>query len=239
VNTAKSIVDFLPEELFNRVKNQILAKGMGPDGNHFYHTVAGRWLTEIHFDEATEIEILDIAKKIFGKDNLRRAGFHTARYQMQGGIKPQLWKHWDQSACQYSLDLCIEKTVDWKLVVEEEEFDEQPNTCVIFSGNDMLHWRTPYPSTSENDYVTLLFMQFAEPEHWFFTEGGSEGFNRHGHEADFKFRARMGYWSQPDYSDGRPICKCCDYRPVLNFEERYQNEKDIWEAWAKAKYGNN
>lgn len=239
MNTAKSIVDFLPEELFNKVKNQILAKGMGPEGNHFYHTVAGRWLTEIHFDEETEKQILDIAKKVFGKDNLQRAGFHTARYQMQNGIKPQLWKHWDQSACQYSLDLCIEKTVDWKLVVEEEEFEEQPNTCVIFSGNDMLHWRTPYPSTSEDDYVTLLFMQFAEPSHWFFTEGGSEGFNNHGHEADFKFRARMGYWSQPDYSDGRPVCPCCDYRPVLNFEERYQNEKAMWEAWAKAKYGNN
>lgn len=229
ITSPVAIKNFLPPHMFGNVKKQILDKNMGPDGNHFYHTVAGRWLTEIHFDEETEKEILDIARKTFNNPNLKRAGFHTARYQMQNGIKPQLWKHWDQSACQYSLDICIEKTVDWKLVVEDQEFEEEPNSCVLFSGNDMLHWRTPYPSDNEDDYVTLLFMQFAEPDHWFFTEGGKAGFDKHGHEADFRFRARMGYWSQPDYSDGRPICPCCDYRGVLEFEERYQKEKHLWE----------
>jgi hypothetical protein len=224
-----SITNFFPPHLFGSIKKQILEKNMGPNGPHFYHTVAGRWLTEIHFDEETERQILDIAKKTFNNENLKRAGFHTARYQMQNGIKPQLWKHWDQSACQYSLDVCIEKTIDWKLVVEDKEFEEEPNSCVLFSGNDMLHWRTPYPSDNEDDYVTLLFMQFAEPDHWFFTEGSKAGFDKHGHEADFKFRARMGYWSQPDYSDGRPICPCCDYRRVLEFEDRYQQEKHLWE----------
>ena len=72
-------------------------------------------------------------------------------------------------------------------------------------------------------------MQFAKPDHWFFVEGPKNGFNNHGHEADFKFRARMGYWSQPDYSDGRPICSCCDYRGVLNFEKVYQEQKHLWE----------
>lgn len=225
---AESIVNFLPAPLFEKVKDQILAKNMGPQGDLFYHTVAGRWITDIYFDPETEKEILEIAHKTFNDYSLKRAGFHTARYQIHNGIVPQLWKHWDQSACQYSLDLCIEKTLDWQLVVEDQEFEEQPNTCVVFSGNDMLHWRTPYPSNDENDYVTLLFMQFAKPDHWFFTDGSGEGFNKHGHEADFKFRARMGYWSQPDYSNGRPICKCCDYRPVLNFEERYKAEESYW-----------
>jgi hypothetical protein len=156
-----SINNFLPESLFKKVKNQIINKNMGPNGEHFYHTVAGRWLTEIHFDQETEEEILKIAKKTFNNPNLKRAGFHTARYQMQDGIKPQLWKHWDQSACKYSFDLFIEKTIDWTLVVEDKEFQEQPNSCVIFSGNDMLHWRTEYPSDNEEDYVLLLFMQFA------------------------------------------------------------------------------
>lgn len=234
---AQSIINFLPESIFNRIKVAINEKNMGPDGPHFYHTVPGRWLTDIVFEKDIEEEILNAAKKIFNSQTIKRAGFHTAKYQMQNGIKPQLWKHWDQSACQYSLDLCIEKTVDWSIVVEGKEFQEQPNSCVVFSGNNMMHWRTPYPSNSENDYVTLLFMQFAEPDHWFFTEGAKAGFDNHGHEADFRFRARMGYWSQPDYSDERPICKCCDYRPVLNFEAKYQKEKDIWEKprWNKHK----
>ena len=232
------IKNFFSEELFKKVKNKVVSKNMGPNGSYFYHTVAGRWLTEIHFEEEVELEILEIAKKTFNNPNLKRAGFHTARYQIQNGIKPQLWKHWDQSACKYSLDLCIEKTIDWTLVVENKEFQEQPNSCVIFSGNDMLHWRTEYPSNSEEDYVLLLFMQFAEPDHWFFTEGGKDGFDKHGHEADFKFRARMGYWSQPDYSDGREICKCCDYRPVLGFEERYKAEESYWLDLVK-NYNNN
>jgi hypothetical protein len=224
-NTPKSIQNFLHPELFEKIKTAVLEKNMGPEGEHFYHTVAGRWLTEIHFDEETEAEILRLAKDTFQDETILRAGFHTARYQMRDGFKPQLWKHYDQSACQFSLDICIEKTVDWQLVVDDVVFDESPNSCVVFYGNDNMHWRTPYPSDNEDDYVTLLFMQFAKPDHWFFTEG-AEGFNTHGHKADYKFREKMGYWSQPDYSDGRPICACCDYRNVLNFEADYLNKKN-------------
>ena len=229
VNT-KSISNFFPEELFLKIKEQVLSKNMGPGGDHFYHTVAGRWLTEISFDAETEKEILEIAKKTFGDEDIKRAGFHTARYQKQNGIKPQLWKHYDQSACQYSLDICIDKNVDWQIAVDDVYYDEEPNSCVVFSGNEQMHWRPEYPTEDEDKYVTLLFMQFAKPDHWFFVEGSKDGFDRHGHEADFKFRAKMGYWSTPDYSDGRPVCKCCDYRNVPNFEERYQLEKSSWET---------
>jgi hypothetical protein len=227
---ARSIVDFFPQELFEKVKAQVLSLNMGPGGPHFYHPVAGRWLTEINFDDETESEILEIAKKTFGVDTIKRAGFHTARYQKQNGIKPQLWKHVDQSACQYSLDICIEKTVDWQLVADEKTFDEAPNQCIVFCGNDHMHYRPEYPTEDEDKYVTLLFMQFAEPDHWFFSENRSEGFAENSWKNDFKFRAKYGYWAMPDYSNNRPICKCCDYRHVANFEEKYQNEKEYWDS---------
>lgn len=219
------ITDFFSSDLFETVKSQVLAKGMGPGSSHPYHTVAGRWIAEIHFDEATEERILNIARDIFQDEEIKRAGFHAARYQIQNGIKPQLWKHYDQSACQYSLDVCIEKTVDWQLVVDDIVFEESPNSCVVFSGNDNMHWRTPYPSNSEDDYVTLLFMQFAKPDHWFFVDGGKAGFDKYGHLADYKYREKTGEWAQPDYSDGRPICPCCDYRIVPTFETRYLEAK--------------
>jgi len=217
----QSIKNFLPEDVFNTVKNAVLDKKMGPGGDHFYHTVAGRWLTEIWFDQDTENAILEIAKKVFNDDSIKRAGFHTARYQKQNGIKPQLWKHYDQSACQYSLDLCIDTNIDWTIFIDGQEFDEEPNSCVVFSGNDHMHWRPEYPTEDENGYVTLLFMQFARPDHWFFTEGVQQGFDKNSMKSDIKFRKEMGYWSQPDYSNGRPICPCCDYRGVLNYEEQF------------------
>jgi hypothetical protein len=217
----RSISDFFPDELFESIKTEILTKNLGPSGDHFYHPVAGRWLTEIRFDQEVEKKILELAQDVFQDKDIQRAGFHTARYQMQNAIKPQLWKHYDQSACQYSLDVCIEKTVDWQLVVDDIAFDESPNSCVVFSGNDNMHWRTPYPSGNEDDYVTLLFMQFAKPDHWFFVEGGKVGFDKYGHLADYKYREKTGEWAQPDYSDGRPICACCDYRIVPTFEDAY------------------
>lgn len=229
--SAKSIVNFLPAELFEKVKNQVLAKNLGPGGQYFYHTVAGRWITDMNFDRETELEILKLAKEVFEEPNLRRASFHIARYQIQNGIKPQLWKHYDQSACQYSLDMCIEKTLDWQLVVDDVIFEESPNSCVVFSGNDNMHWRTPYPSDNENDYVLLLFMQFAKPDHWYFTEGSKQGFEKYGHLGDYKYREVTGKWSQPDYSGGRPICSCCDYRPVLKFESAYQQAKARGESF--------
>ena len=217
---AYALQDFFPAPLFDKIKAAIKQLNLGPEGPHKYHPVAGRWIEAISFEPEVEEEILEIARKVFNEPDLKRAGFHTGRYQMQNGIKPQLWKHYDQSACQYSLDVCIEKTIDWELVVEEQVFLEQPNSCVVFHGNDQMHWRTEYPSTDENDYVHLLFMQFAKPDHWYFTD--PQGFDKYGHIADFRFRERTGYWAQPDYSDGRPICSCCDYRPVLGFEDRYQ-----------------
>jgi hypothetical protein len=190
-----------------------------------WHPVAGRWMIPISFDEETEAKILQLARETFGDQTLLRGGFNIGRYQMQDGITPQLWKHFDQSACQFSLDICLDKTIDWQLVVEDVEFNEQPNDCVVFCGNYNMHWRTPYPTgATEDDYVTLMFMQFAKPDHWLFTEG-AHGFDNHGHEGDYIFRERMGYWSTPDYSDGRPICSCCDYRNIMNAEEDYQKLK--------------
>ena len=101
------IEQFLPENLFNKVKEKILSLNLGPQGSHFYHTVAGRWLEAINFDQDTEMQILELARKTFNDNTIIRAGFHTGRYQIQNGIIPQLWKHYDQSACQYSLDICI------------------------------------------------------------------------------------------------------------------------------------
>lgn len=223
----RSVKNFLPAELFEKVKKQLLEMNLGPDGPHFYHTVAGRWLEEVRFDEETEAEILEIAKKTFGSDTIRRAGFHTGRYQKQNGIKPQLWKHYDQSACQYSLDICIDKNIDWQLAVDDVYYDEQPNDCIVFCGNHQMHWRPEFPSEDEDKFVHLLFMQFAEPDHWAFTP---QGHAENSWKSDFRFRAKMGYWSMPDYSNNRPICKCCDYRHVANFEEKYQAEKEFWEA---------
>lgn len=216
----KSIENFFPDPLFKKIKAAVLAKNMGPGTDLFYHTVAGRWLTEIWFDPETEAEILQIARDTFGDESILRAGFHTARYQKQNGIIPQLWKHYDQSACQFSLDLCIDTNMDWQICVDGKKFEEKSNSCVVFSGNDHMHWRPPFPTQDEDKYVTLLFMQFGKPDHWFFTD--KDGFSKYGSYSDFKFREKMGYWSQPDYSDGRPICSCCDYRNVLQFEGRYQ-----------------
>ena len=39
---ARSIVDFFPPELFEKIKAKVLSLDMGPDGPHMYHTVAGR-----------------------------------------------------------------------------------------------------------------------------------------------------------------------------------------------------
>lgn len=223
----RSIKNFLPPELFEKVKKQLLAMNLGPEGPHKYHPVAGRWLEEVRFDEETEAEILEIAKKTFGSETLRRSGFHTGRYQKQNGIVPQLWKHYDQSACFYSLDICIDKNVDWELVVDDVVYEEEPNSCVVFCGNYQMHWRPEYPTEDEDKFVHLLFMQFAEPDHWAFQPNG---FTENSWKSDFRFRAKMGYWSMPDYSNDRPICECCDYRHVINFEGQYQKEKDFWEA---------
>ena len=67
----------------------------------------------------------------------------------------------------YTLDVCLYQNVQWPLVVEDREFTLQENEALAFYGEEQEHWRPDFPVPTWNR-VGMLFLHFAEPDHWFF-----------------------------------------------------------------------
>lgn len=163
-------------EMLETIKN-LLNKNAdwGPesDSNHGgpqYHTITGRWTIEIDLPDTIWEHLRGLASDSWGRTDLRLKNIWFARYQKHKGATPYLWEHMDQPGTQYTMDICIESPgIDsWGLIIDDESFDEAPNTGVFFMGQQQTHSRPPYPTDDQNAYVVLMFALFVGPEHWMY-----------------------------------------------------------------------
>lgn len=107
--------------------------------------------------------------------------------------------HMDSPSAKYTLDLCIDQSVEWPINFSEiiqwpdESFDAsgdwrvriksdhrfppytfKPNEAIVFSGSSQWHYRDPIPSSSNNDFCSLIFFhlipkntrEIIEPHNW-------------------------------------------------------------------------
>lgn len=88
------------------------------------------------------------------------------------GPDAKLWKHKDDNACTYTIDMCVYQKHSWDLYVEGKSYTLNPNQALAYYGNDQEHWREAFPEP-ETNHVAMIFFHFAEPDHWFFTKGPS------------------------------------------------------------------
>ena len=109
------------------------------------------------------------AKKIFGSETLLPTYTLFAHYEGQNP-PPSLYRHKDNNACTYTLDMCVYQKDPWDLWVDDKNYTLYPNQALGYYGNDQLHWREEFPNP-ETNYVAMIFFHFAEPEHWYFTKG--------------------------------------------------------------------
>ena len=110
-----------------------------------------------------------IARKIFNSNSLIPTYCLFAHYE---GLSANLHKHKDDNACMYTIDMCLYQKHPWDLYVEGTPYTLYPNQALAYYGNDQEHWRGEFPEPRTN-YVAMIFFHFAEPDHWYFTEGPS------------------------------------------------------------------
>jgi hypothetical protein len=223
VKPAFSVDNVFPEEMFQRIKNKIKQIPWGPNSEYFYHTSMGRWESPISFDQDIEEYALNKARELFGNPNLQQTYFYTVRYQKQNGNIPHLHKHMDQNGCEQTIDICIEKEgVEWGIEVDEVVFPEKENSAVFFYGQQQVHSRPTYPEdASEDAYLTVLFLHYVRPEHWWiqsYNEGGidkvREVMGKYSLDGDVRFFEHAGYISQPQLPEGQERCECHNYLGV-------------------------
>lgn len=109
------------------------------------------------------------ARKVFGSDTLVPSYTLFSHYEGQDPV-PSLYKHKDDNACTYTLDMCVYQKEPWDLWVEDKAYTLHKNEALAYYGNDQWHWREAFPNPETNE-VAMIFFHFVEPDHWYITKG--------------------------------------------------------------------
>ena len=217
------IDDFFPLEMFERVKKAVADTKMGTDEGGQFHTMLARWEAPIQFDADIEEHCVNKAREIFGDDTLLKAYFFAVRYQRKDGCVPHLWEHTDQNGTQTTIDITIENTADWDIVVEGQRFKQKPNNAIIFAGQQHIHSRPPYPTYRKDVWTTVLFLHFTQPDHWI--QKQRDGIHRYGEDGDVRFFNRNRFIAMPDAPFHQPTCECHDYSYALSLYDKIVGEQ--------------
>lgn len=232
------INNFFTESIFSSVKKMIDETGMGTEKGT-YHPMMGRWATGIKVSNEIEEYALGIVRKIFNNDAIVPAYHYAVSYQIKDDCIPNLWEHLDQNGSQISINIAIENTANWPLIVEGNEFFQNSNDAVIFCGQQHAHGRPPYPSNDENLKTTQLFMHYSTPDHWI-QDKKSGGVGKYGIDGDVRFFNKNRYFALPDPPVNQPIGEL-DYSGVLRYYSdvvghAFETETEISEIKIQSKH---
>ena len=115
--------------------------------------------------------LTDLAREHFESPTLMPSWCLLSTYE---GKNAKLWKHKDDNACTYHIDLCVFQKSPWDLWVEVSgesiPYTLEENDALFMYGNDQLHWRESF-SNPQTNLVCNAFFFFCEPDHWYFTKG--------------------------------------------------------------------
>jgi hypothetical protein len=156
------------EEDFEIIKNYLFNKPK--EKSQFDPGFERYCFTDPIIDKYSE-KLIPIARKLFESDNLLPTYSLFAHYE---GNNPSLYRHKDDNACTYTIDMCVYQTEPWALGINHDGIDReyilQENEALVYYGNDQEHWRGQFPNP-ETNHVAMIFFHFAEPDHWWFTKG--------------------------------------------------------------------
>jgi hypothetical protein len=136
-----------------------------------YDSGLGRHLVKSPVIDEYAEKLIPLAKKIFNNENIKVSYSLFAHYQGPGA---NLFRHLDDNACTYTIDLCLYQTEPWAIGIahdgKDKEYILQENEAVLYYGNDQEHWRPKFPNPN-SQHVAMIFFHFVESDHWYYTKG--------------------------------------------------------------------
>ena len=148
---------------YNSLKQYLLNKDI--KSLNYDETFSRYGLNDNVINEYAE-KLVPLARQIFNSDTLVHSYSLFSHYEGNSS----LYKHKDDNACTYTLDMCVYQNAPWGLWVDDQEYILNENESLAYYGNDQYHWRDPIPDT-QNQHVAMIFFHFVEPGHWWLTKG--------------------------------------------------------------------
>lgn len=160
------IENIFSQNLFEDIKKEILLK-INSNCIKYDKENYGRFYMFLNFEKDIELKII---KEVEKKTNLKSLNIifsQIVKYQIVDEVIPGIKPHKDNNPCEFILDITIDTTMtNWGLNVNEDFFPDINNNAVFLVGNEEIHSRPDYPSSNKEDYVILLFINFARKDHW-------------------------------------------------------------------------
>ena len=100
--------------------------------------------------------------KIIGEEMVLKE-YSFARYSRKFGYEPKLFPHYDthdKDGQRITVDIQLNSTFPWAVIVEGMYYYFNNNDALIFSGTQQIHWRENKTLT-DDDCVDMLFAHFA------------------------------------------------------------------------------
>jgi len=104
-----------------------------------------------------------------------KCSFIFNRYTWKTGFAPTLKPHFDivENFGLITLTIILSTSLKWNIIVEDEEFEIEPNQALLFAGTHQIHWR-PKIEFAPEDHYDFLLCQFAndpplildDEKHW-------------------------------------------------------------------------
>jgi len=152
------------DEDFKKLKDYLYNKEKTPNS---YDKGFGRYAFSDSIVDEYAQKITPFAREVFNSDALIPSYSLFAHYE---GEEANLWKHVDDNACTYTIDMCVYQSDPWDLWVEGKPYSLEENQALAYYGNDQMHWREDFPK-KDSQHVAMIFFHFVEPDHWYFTKG--------------------------------------------------------------------
>ena len=149
-------INLFDDIVFSKIQEFVLDHIKHSD-NLKYAGSYGRYWNLIKFPKEIEDLLVSTAQFEFNKD-LDILYTQCVKYQIKDGVAPALVAHKDNLFCTHTMNLIIDTTIDWPLIVQDVEFPSMPNSAVFLKGDTESHWRPEYPSKDENDYLIAEFI---------------------------------------------------------------------------------
>ena len=149
------------DEDFKKLKDYLYNKEKSPNS---YDKGFGRYAFSDSIVDEYAQKITPFAREVFNSDALIPSYSLFAHYE---GEEANLWKHVDDNACTYSIDICVFQKTGWDVWVEvngeNRSYMLKENEGLFMYGNDQLHWREDFPEP-ESNLICNAFFFFCEPD---------------------------------------------------------------------------
>lgn len=163
--------NFFNVEKFEKIKNFVFSHTDNLDSLQYSDSFKRYYKIVSLPDEIKNMLLFDARKEI-GDNSLEIFYTQVVKYQIKDGIVPELVKHKDSkiesgmlgSAGEWVMDIVIDGTVNWPLIIEDNVLDNLPNSVIFIKGQDDFHERPKFNSENDSDYIILLFVHLANKD---------------------------------------------------------------------------